>query len=354
VDFEFGEDADMVRLTAHEFVRRDLLPQEPKFLNSETDEERAAIGSAATGSLKEMGMYSAGVPEQFGGGGLGPVEACLIAEELNQTIIPVEYGDLTPVLYDCSDAQKPDYLAPVVAGDKHYLLAFNDRAGTETTATPSDDGHLLDGLKLLPRPDADFYLVFARAGEGQTCFIVNSGTPGSEVRTGQAGSELALRQCRVAPDTILGQPGKALSLGRRWFPLARITRAAAILGTCQRLLEATAQYAHDWTQMNTHISDRKAIQQTLADMTGDIEALRWLVYRVAWLAASGRKHEYDSMLLKLQAQRVLADSVNRSIRIHGGTMPPLVQWLSSSRTPEEATDMLRVAVARETISRLQP
>ena len=36
MDFTFGEDADMVRQTAHEFVRRDLLPQEPKFLTPKT------------------------------------------------------------------------------------------------------------------------------------------------------------------------------------------------------------------------------------------------------------------------------------------------------------------------------
>ncbi|MBN2466246.1 acyl-CoA/acyl-ACP dehydrogenase, partial [candidate division WOR-3 bacterium] len=74
MDFTFGEDADMVRQTAHEFVRRDLLTQEPKFLNSKDPAERAAIVETATGSLKEMGLYSAGVPEAFGGGGLGPIE----------------------------------------------------------------------------------------------------------------------------------------------------------------------------------------------------------------------------------------------------------------------------------------
>jgi len=367
MDFTFGEDADMVRQTAHEFVRRDLLPQEPKFLNAKDPAERAAIVEAATGSLKEMGLYSAGVPEAFGGGGLGPVETCLIADELGQTIIPVEWGELTPILYECSDAQKPAYLKPVVEGSKTYAIAFDepvpfaDPAKMATTATQSDTGWTLNGAKVLRKPKADFYLVFATGPIGPLCLILDSASPGTEL----SGNLLTLKDCAVPADHVLGAPGKALGLGRKWFPLTRIIRAAAILGTCDRLLEVSAQYAHDWTSMGAHISERKAIQQALGDMTGDIEALRWLVYHTAWLARglsqaisegnSGTvpRVDYPSMLVKLQAQKVLTDTVNRSVRIHGGTMPPIAEWLQKNATGD-ATDLLRLAVARETISRLQP
>ncbi|MBM3331624.1 acyl-CoA dehydrogenase [candidate division WOR-3 bacterium] len=356
MDFSFGEDADMVRQTAHEFVRRDLLPQEPKFLNAKDPAERTAIVEAATGSLKEMGLYSAGVPEAFGGGGLGPIETCLIADELGQTIIPVEWGELTPILYECSDTQKPKYLAPVVEGAKTYSVAFDEPvpfsepAKMATTATQSDSGYVLNGAKLLAKPKADFYLVFAIGPIGPICLILDPGTPGTTL----TGNLLTLRDCAVTAEQVLGPPGKALSLGRKWFPLTRIIRAAAILGTCDRLLEVSAQYAHDWTSMGTHISERASIQQTLADMAGDIEALRWMVYHTAWLAAEGKKVEYDSMLVKLQSQRVLTETVNRSVRIHGGTIPPIAEWLRKNAADSDATDLLRLAVARETISRLQP
>jgi acyl-CoA dehydrogenase len=361
MDFTFGEDADMVRQTAHEFVRRDLLPQEPKFLNSKDPAEQAAIVEAATGSLKEMGLYSAGVPEAFGGGGLGPIETCLIADELGQTIIPVEWGELTPMLYECSDAQKPKYLAPVVEGSKAYSVAFDEPtpftepAKMATTATQTDSGWSLNGAKLLPRPKADLFLVFA-SGIGPTgpigpiCLLLDSGAPGAAL----TGNLLTLKDCTVSAEQVLGTPGKALSLGRKWFPLTRIIRAAAILGTCDRLLEVSAQYAHDWTSMGTHISERASIQQTLADMAGDIEALRWLVYHTAWLAAEGKKIEYDSMLVKLQVHKVLTETVNRSVRIHGGTIPPILDWLQKNAASSGADDSLRFAVARETISRLQP
>ena len=361
MDFTFGEDADMVRQTAHEFVRRDLLPQEPKFLNAKEPAERTAIVEAATGSLKEMGLYSAGVPEAFGGGGLGPIETCLIAEELAQTIIPVEWGELTPFLYECSDAQKPRYLAPVVEGAKTYGVAFDEPmpfsepSKMATTATQSDSGWILNGTKVLRKPKADFYLVFASAMGpigplGPVCLLLDSDAPGTTL----TGNLLTLKDCAVTAEQVLGPPGKAMALGRRWLPLTRLIRAAAILGTCDRLLAVSAQYAHDWTSMGTHISERKAIQQALGDMAGDSEALRWLVYHTAWLAAECKKVEYDSMLVKLQAQKVLTETINRSVRIHGGTIPPILEWLRKNAAPSDAADSLRFAVARETISRLQP
>jgi alkylation response protein AidB-like acyl-CoA dehydrogenase len=373
MDFTFGEDADMVRQTAHEFVRRDLLPQEPKFLNSKDPAERAAMVEAASAGLKEMGLYSAGVPEAFGGGGLGVIETCLLAEELGQTLIPVEWGELTPILYECSDAQKPAYLAPVVEGSKTYAVAFNelvpfsDPARMATSARQSDSGWTLNGAKVLPVRKADFFLVFASAiGPmgliGPICLLVDKDTAGTQLE----GNLLTL-SCAVPADRVLGAPGKALSLGRKWFPLTRIIRAAAVLGACDRLLEVNAQYAHDWTSMGAHISERKPIQQALGDMTGDIEALRWLVYHTAWLArglspipdprpllGTVPRVEYPSMLVKLQAHKVLTDTVNRSVRIHGGTIPPICEWLQKNAASEDATDMLRLAVARETISRLLP
>jgi acyl-CoA dehydrogenase len=362
-DFTFGEDADMVRQTAHEFVRRDLLPQEPKLLNSKDPAEQKEIADTATDSLKEMGLYSAGVPEELGGGGLGLIETCLIAEELAHTIIPVQWGELTPVLYECGESQRNQFLKPVVEGSRHYALAFrepefsNTSLHMATVAGALDSCYRLNGVKLLSRRDFDFCLVFAQAEDGPTCFIVERDSPGVEIRMPEdklSAAEMVLRDCAVPADRILGQAGKAFQLGRKWFAPARVARAAAILGACDRLLEVDAQYFHDWTQMGQHISDRKAMQQPLAEIAGDVEALRWLVYHAGWLAAEGRKVEYDSMLVKLQAGRVLTDTVNRSVRIHGGTMPPIAQWLSRNAGSDDATDMLRLAVTRETMSRLLP
>lgn len=355
MDFAFSEDAEMVRQTVHEFVRRDLLPKEHAFINAKTIEERQELSLAATQALKEMGMYSAAVPEEFGGGGLGPIEACIIAEELSQTIIPVEWGDLTPILYECSEIQKKDYLLPVVQGEKTYALAFREKTDNpqepmQTVASKDADNFIINGAKLVSRTDYDFCLVFARTEEGVSCFIVDAGAAGATL----AGDELTLNNVLVSADRLLGEPGRALLLGRRWFGLTRLTRAAAILGVCDRLLEVSAQYARDWTQMQEHISDRKSIQQALAEMAADNEALRWLVYRTAWLASEGRNYGYDSMLVKLHAQRVLTETVNRSIRIHGGTNPPFEHWLIKSSGEGEALDLLRLAVAEQTITNYTP
>ncbi|MEO0071019.1 MAG: acyl-CoA dehydrogenase family protein [candidate division WOR-3 bacterium] len=359
MDFTLSEDAEMVRSTVHEFVRRDLLPLEPKFLLAKTIEERQEITRGATEKLKEMGLYSAGVPEEFGGGGLGMIETCLIAEEISFTIIPVEWGDLTPILYECTEHQKENYLFPVVQGTKRYSLAFREPVHfttadkMATTAQPEGQGYIVNGVKLLSRPDFDFCLVFALAPEGPTCFILERDAPGAQLSAEKENSDirLILNDCIIGQDRILGKPGAALTLGQKWFPLTRITRSAAILGVCRRILETTTQYVRDWKSMNEPISSRQETRRSLASMAGNIEALRWLVYHTAWLATTSSKINYESTLLKLQAHNVLEDTVNSSVRIHGGTMPPIEHWLIGASKEGEVLDMLRLVVSQEVIAR---
>jgi acyl-CoA dehydrogenase len=356
MDFTFSEDAEMVRATVHEFVRRELLPSEPKFLNTKP-EGRKEIAENATQKLKEIGLYSAGVPEEFGGGGLGVIETCLIAEELSTTIIPVEWGDLTPLLYECSEGQKPDYLLPVVAGEKKYAIAFREPMHfsrpeeMSTTARLTGDAYILNGVKELSRSEFDFCLVFARTPEGITCFLLDRQTPNIEIRTDTEPAQISLTQCLIPPERILGAPGSAMQLGQKWFGLARITRSAAILGVCRRIMQTTALFARDWKSLTEPIAARKEIQRTLAAMAGNLESLRWLLYHTAWLAQTGANINYDSMLLKLQSQNVLQTMVQDSIRIHGGTIPPVEHWLVKASAEGEALDMLRLAVSYETITR---
>lgn len=357
MDFTFSEDAEMVRATVHEFVRRDLLPLEPKFLTAKRKDEREEIKGNAIAKLKEMGLYSAGVPEEFGGGGLGPIETCLIAEELSTTIIPIEWGDFTPILYECSENQKSDYLIPVVAGEKIYAIAFREPKHFSrpdemtTTARTESDRYVLNGIKELSRADFDFCLVFALSSEGITCFIVDRTESGIEIVLDTAPPQILLKNCVVTADKIIGKAGMATSLGQKWFGLARITRSAAILGVCRRILETTALYVRDWKSMNEPIITRKEIQRTLAAMSGNFEALRWLVYHTAWLATTNANIQFDSMLLKLQAQNVLNTMVTDSVRVHGGTIPPVEHWLIKASAEGEALDMLRLAVSHEVISR---
>ncbi len=357
MDFTFSEDAEMVRQTVHEFVRRELLPMEPKFLNTRNPAERSEIARNATDKLKEMGLFSAGVPEEFGGGGLGPVEVCIIAEELSFSIVPVEWGDYTPLLYECSESQRESFLLPVVAGEKRYALAFREPEPfskpdeMKASARGENGEFVLDGVKELSRAEFDFCLVFARAAEGITCFIVDEGCSGWEVDRSAEPARLVLSSCRVSADRVLGMPGRALFLGQRWFALARVSHSAAITGVCRRILETTALYARDWKSMNEPIISRKEVQRTLSEMAGGYESLRWLVYRTAWLAQTGAQFQYDSLLLKLHAQTMLNRMVNDSIRVHGGTNPPVEHWLIRASGEGEALDMLRLAVSHEVISR---
>lgn len=158
MDFEFSSDGLMLRDMLRKFLQKDARPLEMKYFNAGRlePEEHARLRAA----IEQMGLWGAVVPEKFGGGGLDTLTACLIEEELGTTFVPIETGDVPPLLFECNPDQATRYLEPALAGQRPAVIAAREPEVVRpedwrTTATPDGDGYRLDGLKALgtpPRP----------------------------------------------------------------------------------------------------------------------------------------------------------------------------------------------------------
>jgi alkylation response protein AidB-like acyl-CoA dehydrogenase len=102
------------------------------------------------------------------------------------------------------------------------------------------------------------------------------------------------------------------------------------------------------------IAQKQAIQFMIADIITEIEALRSLVYRVAWLADSGRPYRQLGGICKLFGSEVLARAVDKGVQIHGalGYMRdyPVEQMYRDARITEifeGANEIQRVVIAME-------
>lgn len=308
MDFEFPPDALMLRDMLRRFVQKEARPLEMKYFTAGelAPEESARLRR----SIEQMGLWGLTVPEQFGGG-LDLVTCCVIQEELGQTFIPVEIGEVTPVLYSCAGEQVSRYLEPALAGERRVILAAREPGKSRpadwmTNAVPVDEaasGYLLNGLKSISSQpgEGDFFIVFAGipAGSvGLTAFLLDDGHPGLVVsRNGDI--TLALRDCVVGPEALLGKPGGALSLGAQEAPRLWIQMGAQYVGIVQRLLEMVVEYTRDWVALGAPLAVRPAIQRMVADISVELEGARWLVYHAAWLADIGQS---DS--IRLQAAQV--------------------------------------------------
>jgi alkylation response protein AidB-like acyl-CoA dehydrogenase len=118
---------------------------------------------------------------------------------------------------------------------------------------------------------------------------------------------------------MLGEAGKAFSLGGKWLPGRRIVRGARSVGAARRLFEEATNQAQSFESFGQPIYHRSDIKATLADMSAHIHAARLMVYEAAWKADKGKLERHDSIVLKLFTNRLLnniADDVNH---IFGGT-----------------------------------
>jgi acyl-CoA dehydrogenase len=370
MDFEFPPDALMLRDMLRRFVQKEARPLEMKYFTAGelAPEESARLRR----SVEQMGLWGLTVPEQFGGG-LDLVTCCVIQEELGQTFIPVEIGEVTPLLYACAGEQVSRYLEPALAGERRVILAAREPGKSRPKdwtahAVPVDEaasGYILNGQKSISSQPGvgDFFIVFAHtqtgSGEaaGLSAFLLDGGHPGAVVST-NGDITLALRDCAVGPEALLGTPGGALSLGAQDAPRLWIQMGARYVGIVQRLLEMVVEYTRDWVALGAPLAVRPAIQRMAAETSVELESARWLVYHAAWLADSGRSDSVrlQAAQVRLATGEMLKRAVDRAAMMYAGPGPSTQiepQRLVRSAVPLDALELsvenVRAAIASEVL-----
>ena len=123
MDFEFSADTLMLRELLRRFIRKDAQPLDMKFFTAGALEPEDRLRLRR--SVEQMGLWGLTVPEEYGGG-LDLVSTCLLEEELGQTFIPVEIGEVPAILFACAGEQVTVYLEPALAGETRPILAVRE------------------------------------------------------------------------------------------------------------------------------------------------------------------------------------------------------------------------------------
>jgi acyl-CoA dehydrogenase len=344
MDFSLPEELKMIQSLARDFVQGQLKPLEREILGKAADlnDARAYLTPEKEAELvkvvKDLGLWGIGVPEELGGAGLNTLGVCLVEEELAGTIVPFKFGDVTPILFDCNEKQREKYFLPALNYEKHPILALmeGDNGGLAKMHTRAEkvDGHyVINGIKFsFSRVGADYFaVVFALTGSGVSCFLVDKDTPGFTVNADAERSgwlarvkeplNLVFDNCKVAEENLLGQEGKAFSLGARWLPLRRIVRAARSVGAARRLLEEGGVQAQSATAYGQPAATRTSVRAALADMAAQIHAARLMVYEAASAAdngAGGKDIGRQATMVKLFTSRMLQNVAEMVSHIYNG------------------------------------
>ncbi len=343
MDFALTPEQEMVVGTVRGFVERELYPLEAEV--ERTGEVRPEVGRAVARKVKELGFHAANMPAELGGGGLDHLTFALLERELGRAsyALSVFWGRPSNILCACDEEQRERYLLPAVRGERINCLAMTEpEAGSDvrsmrTTARRHGSGWVIDGTKhFISHADiADFAIVFVATGTEETragpkrritCFLVDRGTPGFEVRDGYASVShrgykngiLRFDGCRVPASQVLGEEGGGLALMNRWLRATRVTVAAMCVGRARRVFDLAAVWAATRKQFGQPIGRFQGTSFKLADMATEIDAADLLTLRGAWMLDRGMDTDRAIAQAKLFASEMLGRVTDYAVQIHGG------------------------------------
>jgi acyl-CoA dehydrogenase len=344
MDFGLNAEQQMIVKTVRAFVERELYPLEEEV--ERTGHVPIEVGREIQRKVKELGFYAPNMPVELGGGGLDRVTFTLLERELGRASmgLGVFWGRPSEILVACNDDQKKRYLIPSIAGEKIDALAMSepdagsDVRGMTCTARPDGDDWIINGTKhFISHADiADFMIVFVATGEEQTprgpkkritCFLIDRGTPGMEVRPGYRSVShrgyqnciLVFDNCRVSSAQILGHEGTGFDAANTWLRGTRLTVAATCVGRGRRALDLAVKHGAERKQFGQQIGKFQGVSFQLADMLTEIDASDYLMLAAAW-ALEHEKDDANRLIseAKLFASEMLARVTDKAIQIFGG------------------------------------
>ena len=199
-----------------------------------------------------------------------------------------------------SEEQKRRYLPRVAAGSAVAAFAISEpNAGSDVAALCCEarkegDAYILNGEKtwISNGGIADFYVLFARTGEGPgakgiTSFVVDADTPGFEiaerfrVMAPHPLARLVFRDCRIPAGQRLGESGQGFKVAMSTLDIFRSTVGAAALGFARRALDEAVKRVNRREVFGQKLAQLQATQLRLADMATEIDAAALLIYRAA-------------------------------------------------------------------------
>ncbi|MEW6413061.1 MAG: acyl-CoA dehydrogenase family protein [Candidatus Zixiibacteriota bacterium] len=355
---------------------------------AQTLDEEQRFPHEHIGPMAQMGLFSALVPEKYGGMPVDTISYSIAVEELSRVcgstgIMVAAHNSLGtfPILYFGTEEQRQRYLPRAAKGE---LIAFglsepdagSDAGGTRTMARRNGDHWVVNGSKcwITSATVAFATIAVARTSDNPedkqiTSFIFEKDWKGYDVgkkenKLGLRGSDTAFLHfddMKVPNDNLLGNEGEGFKQMLITLDGGRISIGAMALGLAQGALDCALKYSADRKQFGKPIAYNQAIQHKLADMAMEVEAARLLIYDCARRKDSGEKFTKYSAICKLYASEVGRRTAERALDILGGigylTGPHPAEriWrdVKLCEIGEGTSEIQRLVIAREMLKELK-
>ncbi|UKJ76964.1 isobutyryl-CoA dehydrogenase [Azospirillum brasilense] len=374
MDFALSEEQQAFRDTARDFAQQEMAPNaahwdENSVFPVDTLRQAAALGFA--------GIY---VEEEFGGSGLGRLDAALIFEELSaacpSTAAYISIHNMASWMIDrFGNAEQRERFLPKLTTMEHFASycltepgAGSDAASLRTRAERDGDHYVLNGSKafISGGGTSDVYVCMVRTGEpgpkGISCIVVEKGTPGlsfgkQEHKLGwksQPTSAVIFENCRVPVANRIGEEGEGFRIAMKGLDGGRLNIAACSVGGARFCLEQAIAYTTERKQFGKPLNAFQSLQFKLADMATELDAARLMLHRAAAsLDAGSPEATAHCAMAKRFATDVGFQVVNEALQLHGGygyikeyPIERIFRDLRVHQILEGTNEIMRVIIAR--------
>lgn len=324
------------------FMSREAPPQE---LNRW--EREGVFPAELYKKMADLGWVGLALPEEYGGSGAGPVDVCVLAEEVARRGgyevssllgLPL-FGALT-VFKEGTDEQRKAYLPAVCAGDLRLCVAYtepdtgSDAAAVQTRAVADGpDRYILTGEKSFitgAHVPSTVMIVTARTNadaakhKGLSLFLVPNDAPGVRIdRLPAMGRNMLgfnlihFHEVVLSVDQMLGPVDEGWRVLMSGLEYERSFTSAGYVGAAQAVVDLALSYAKERQQFGRPIGEFQAIAHLLVDMQTQVDAARGLLYRAATLLANGKPCTREVSQAKLVGSETFVEVAGHGVQIMG-------------------------------------
>ena len=341
--------------------------------------------------VKEQGLWTPYLSDQYGGMGLTLVEFAAVSELLGKTPLghycfnsqAPDIGNIELLKDHASDQLKSEFLQPLISGEIRSCFGMTEpqRPGSnptwmDTRAVRDGDDYVINGNKWFTSAadGASICVVMAVTDpetenkyERASMFVVPVDNPGFEIVRnipvmGDVGEgymshgETRLTDCRISASNIIGKEGEGFILAQERLGPGRIHHCMRWIGICERAVALMcARASSRELSPNKFLSEKQTIQNWISESAAKIYGARLMVLdcakKIEAYQTKGARKEIS--MIKFHVADILMNVLDKAIQAHGALgmteHTPLSFWYRherGSRIYDGADEVHKSFVAR--------
>ena len=299
-------------------------------------------------AMTEAGWLAALAPEEYGGSGLGMLDACVILEEINRSggngaACHAQMYTMASVLKHGTTEQKARIL-PRIADGSLRLQAFGvtePGAGSNTLAISTfakkiDGGYVINGQKIWTSRyfQSDMYLLLARTTplaelkrktDGLSLFLVDIAKAGEALRgrpirtmLNHHTNEVFIENLRVSDDDRVGEEGKGFQYLLDSLNAERLLVASESIGDGKWFSEQASRYATERQVFGRPIGANQGVQFPIAKAYMNVKAAELMRNQAASLFDAGQPCAAEANMAKYLASESSWEAAEACMTTFGG------------------------------------